>query len=82
MVFNYCKQLESIEIWPNDGILNEKELLNIVAKFSPKNFCKLKYTATSELLPEELESFFIKEIMKIIEKYIKLGVIEKFEILC
>src|SRR5581483_10469277 len=84
---------------------NEKNLLDIVAKYSPINFHELRWfycdKVQSKLLPEELESFFITwmnripqipltfitvnckqslinndENMKIIEKYIRLGIIK------
>ncbi len=109
-IFMKCQQLESIKIWCGEYFLNEKESLEVVARCSPENFSELKiyYTCNvrSELLPEELESFFTswtnripknsislilikgycansleskKENMRIIEKYINLGVIKKFE---
>ena len=59
VIFNSCQQLESIGI---DGInLNTKELLKIITKYSPENFheLKLRYRANSELLSEDLESFFV-----------------------
>ncbi len=112
-IFKNCQRLESIKVWCGDWYLNEKGLLNVVTKFSPKPFHELKidyaYNVQSELPSEDLESFFInwtnrtspnpfsliiiningyctnsletrKENMKIIEKYIKLGVIKKFKI--
>jgi hypothetical protein len=107
MVFNNCQYLESIYIWCGGVFLSEKNALEMVGKYSPKNVCELRlvYQRTllqSELLPEELESFFISwasniskkplslivsgypatsfdaENMKIIDKYIKLGIIKKF----
>ncbi|RIA88922.1 hypothetical protein C1645_739039 [Glomus cerebriforme] len=60
-IFGSCQYLESISFWCGKRFLDEKELLETVAKFSPKNFYELKiYNCShSELLPEELESFFI-----------------------
>src|SRR5205823_3956106 len=111
MVFNGCQYLESIKIWCCGEFLSEKDALETVAKYSCKNIHELvlyyKGYVQSELLPEELESFFISwtnripqnslylainkynnfnsldpndENMKIIDKYINLGVIKKFEI--
>ncbi|CAI2166729.1 8763_t:CDS:1 [Funneliformis geosporum] len=110
VILNHCKQLESIRVECYDDCFNERELLEMVAKYSPKGFHELKlyygYGAHSELFPKELDSFFtslanripqkslsfiiingyktkslvFKEgNMEVIEKYIKLGVIKKFE---
>jgi hypothetical protein len=106
-IFNNCQNLESIKV-KCDGKY-EKELLDIIAEYSPINFYELglyyPYDAKSKLLPQEFESFFVnwknrtsqkplsliidsysgKNIfdnndknMKVIEKYINLGVIKKF----
>ena len=60
-IFNSCEYLESINVWCGNWYLNEKELLEGVAKYSPKNFFELKIynQSISELIPEDLESFFI-----------------------
>ena len=113
VILNHCQQLESIRVLYDYRLnhLNEGELLEGVAKYSPKSFHKLKisygYGVHSELFSEKLEYFFInwmnrvpqkplsliivdkedsmkslvveKENMEVIEKYIKLGVIEEFE---
>ena len=57
--FNGCQYLESIKICGH--FINEKEILRVIAKYSPKNFHKLRICnyEESKLLPEELESFFI-----------------------
>src|ERR1051325_11654561 len=60
MVLNSCQYLESIKIQWDNLYLGEKDLFDVVAKYSPKNFHELKLSYTySDLLPEELESFFI-----------------------
>ncbi|RIA80430.1 hypothetical protein C1645_860274 [Glomus cerebriforme] len=61
IILNSCHYLESIKTRCGEKFLNEKEVLETVAKYSPKNFCELKicYYSNSELLPEDLESFFI-----------------------
>jgi len=61
IMFNEFQYLESIKVWCGDRWLNEKELLEVVAKYSPKNFYELKVSneSPSELTPEDLESFFI-----------------------
>jgi hypothetical protein len=111
IVFNSCRYLESIKIWCSDEFLNEKQALEMILKYSPKNFYELKLDypdyMRSELKPEELESFFIgwanritqkslsliiinsdsdsfdkiDENMDIIEKYMDLGIIKKFNVL-
>ncbi|GBC29957.2 hypothetical protein GLOIN_2v1591804 [Rhizophagus irregularis DAOM 181602=DAOM 197198] len=110
LILNNCQYLETINIWCGDGYLNEKEILEIFAKHSPKNFYELEifyaYKARSKISFEDLEKFFINwknrlsqkplsliviksydcislelkvENMKIIERYIKMGVIKKFK---
>ena len=62
MILNSCQYLESIKIQWNDSYLREKDLFDVVAEYSPKNFHELRLNYTSDgsdLLPEELESFFI-----------------------
>ncbi|RIA90198.1 hypothetical protein C1645_876272 [Glomus cerebriforme] len=61
-IFNRCQHLESIKFWCGERFfLSEKEVLETVAKYSPKNFYELKIynDSISKLLPEDLESFFI-----------------------
>ena len=101
-----CQSLESIMVTCDK---KEKEMLKVVAEYSPKKFYELKLhygcDAQPALLSEELESFFISwanripqksfsfiiilnnsvtllrnfENTKIIEKYIKLGIIKEFK---
>ncbi|RIA81275.1 hypothetical protein C1645_837269 [Glomus cerebriforme] len=61
IIFNSCQYLKNIKIWCGTYWLKEKEILETIAKHSPKNFCKLKIynCSNSELLLEDLESFFI-----------------------
>ncbi len=60
-IFNNCQHLESIKIWCGDEFLDEKEMLEVVAKYSPQNFHELKVfnESPSELLSKDLESFLI-----------------------
>ncbi|RIA92334.1 hypothetical protein C1645_736429 [Glomus cerebriforme] len=80
IILESCQYLESIEFWVGKlRYLNEKEALETVAKYSLKHFCKLKIFnfSNSELLPEDLESFFIswknrpskKSLTLIVNKY-------------
>ncbi|RIA87514.1 hypothetical protein C1645_877997, partial [Glomus cerebriforme] len=61
-IFNNCQYLKSIKILCEREILSEKEVLEIVSKYSPKNFHELKIYnyLNSKLLPKDLESFFYK----------------------
>ncbi|GBB88022.1 hypothetical protein RclHR1_14540001 [Rhizophagus clarus] len=61
VILNNCQQLESIETQYYYGLLSEKEFLETLAIYSPKNFYKLKvrYGSYSQLIPEDLEGFFI-----------------------
>ena len=58
IIFNSCQYLEGIVIDCGINGLNEKEVLETVAKYSPKNFYELKLH-NPELFPEDLESFLI-----------------------
>ncbi|GBB96341.1 hypothetical protein RclHR1_02730013 [Rhizophagus clarus] len=60
VILNSCQQLESIETRRYYGLLSEKELLETLAKYSPKNFYRLKLInySDSKLIPEDLEKFF------------------------
>jgi hypothetical protein len=63
IIFNNCKNLESIKIWCGKDYLSEKEALEAFAKYS-QNIHELilsyqQYEVRSKLLPEELESFFL-----------------------
>src|SRR5437868_1584457 len=42
IILNDCQYLESIQVWCSDYSLNEKETLEVVAKYSPKGFYELK----------------------------------------
>ena len=63
MILSNCQCLESINIWCGMEFLNEKDALEVVAKYSPKNVYELKFSYNSKgfksnLSSEELESFF------------------------
>ncbi|CAB4397134.1 unnamed protein product [Rhizophagus irregularis] len=73
-IFINCQQLESIKIWCGEGLLTEKEIFEIVANYSPNNFCELKifnesYTGISS---EDLECFFISWKNRIPKKLLTL----------
>ncbi len=57
-ILNHRQHLETIEVWCGDYYLNENELLEVVAKYSPKKFYRFKIHFTyssyqSGLFPEE-----------------------------
>ncbi|GBC21423.2 hypothetical protein GLOIN_2v1784405 [Rhizophagus irregularis DAOM 181602=DAOM 197198] len=60
IILNDCQQLESIETQYIYDFLSEKELLETLAKYSPKNFYRLKLInySDSKLVPKDLEEFF------------------------
>ncbi|RIA82114.1 hypothetical protein C1645_835889 [Glomus cerebriforme] len=66
IVFNSCHYLESIKIWCGGEFLSDKEALEACVNYSQKNFYEIilfyQHYEQSELLPEELESFFIRWI--------------------
>ncbi|GES83018.1 hypothetical protein GLOIN_2v1876445 [Rhizophagus clarus] len=59
-IFNGCQYLESINIWCDD---NYKDVWDIITKYSPRNFYKLKLyysmSTKSGKFSKELEKFFI-----------------------
>src|SRR6266542_4811082 len=65
MLFNNFQYLEKVKICCY-GIFNEKDIFEIVVKYSPKNFNELELyysdDSRSELLPEELESSYTTKI--------------------
>ncbi|RIA90187.1 hypothetical protein C1645_876264 [Glomus cerebriforme] len=77
-IFNSCQYLESIFFWCGKRFLGENEVLETVAEYSPKNFCELKiYNDTvTELLPEELESFFISWESRTPKKSLNLVIVK------
>ena len=78
--FNGCQYLESIKIWCGGDFLNEKKVLEVVAVNSQKNFYELKIynDSDSELLSEDLESFFVSWKDRIPRKSLSLIIIEGF----
>ena len=80
-IFNSCQHLESVTIWCGGFYIDEREMLNIVANSSPKNFYKLKIynDVKSESLPETLESFFISWGKRIPQKSLILIVTGFYE---
>ncbi|GET00382.1 hypothetical protein GLOIN_2v1531010 [Rhizophagus clarus] len=78
IIFNNCKNLESIKIRCGGEFLSEKEALETVAKYSQNIYelilCHL-FAVRFELLPEELETFFISWIDRNPQKSLSLVVI-------
>ena len=63
VVFSSLQQLESFRTLCGNNCLKEKELFEVLAKYSPESFHELKlgysFGARSIILSEELEEFFI-----------------------
>jgi len=83
IILNCCQQLKSIKVRCNDSkYLNENDLLKVIAENSPKNFHELKICYTSysqsDLLPEELEFFFISWTTRIPQKSLSLVLIDRY----
>jgi hypothetical protein len=79
-IFISCQYLESIKIWCGKRHLSEKEVFNIVADHSPKNFCELKLynSSISDTSPEDLESFFMKWKKRSPKKLLSLIIIKEY----
>ncbi|RIA88921.1 hypothetical protein C1645_825601 [Glomus cerebriforme] len=60
-ILNSCQYLESIGSWFGSGALSEKQILESITKYSSKYFYELKIYnfSSSELIPEDLETFFL-----------------------
>ncbi|GES99471.1 hypothetical protein GLOIN_2v1784405 [Rhizophagus clarus] len=83
-IFNRCQYLESIRVWCGDGYLNDKEFLDVLVKFSPKNFYELEiyycsYHEPSEILPKELEEFFLSWENRISRRSLSLTIFNNTE---
>jgi hypothetical protein len=66
IVLTSCKHLEAIKIWLGEvNLLYEKVALEAILNYSPKNLNRIELlyhheSYTEKLLPEDLNSFFIK----------------------
>ena len=77
---NIKSKLESIGTWCSNYFLNENESLEIVVKYSPKKFYKLKIYYVDErpeLFLEELESVFTSWENRIPQKSLSLIIIDE-----
>jgi hypothetical protein len=81
-IFNSCQYLESIKIWVGNFDLNylgENNLLETIAEYSPRNVNELilcyDFEAQLELLPEELESFFISWSNRVPQKLLSFIIV-------
>ena len=80
-IFNNCQYLESIQVRCGNYFLNEKEMLEVVVKYSPKYFYELKIYnngRSSKLLSEDLESFFISWKRRTPKKSLALIIIKSY----
>jgi hypothetical protein len=83
-IFNSCQSLESIRVWCGDGYLNDKEFLDILLKFSPKNFYELEiyycsYHEPSGILPKELDEFFINWKNRLTQRSLSLTIFNNID---
>ena len=76
IIFNSCQYLEGIIIQCRVCYLNEKEVLETIAKHSPKNFYELKLYNNSEFIPENLESFFVSWKNRASKKSLSLIIVD------
>ncbi|GBB86749.1 hypothetical protein RclHR1_13150005 [Rhizophagus clarus] len=78
IIFNSCKNLESVKIWCGGKFLSEKEVLEAFAKYSQNIYELILYhlfEVRFELLPEELESFFVSFAVRKPQKPLSLVVV-------
>ncbi|RIA84328.1 hypothetical protein C1645_832442 [Glomus cerebriforme] len=81
IIFDNCQYLESLKIWRGDNLfLRGKDLLEIIAFHSPKNFYELKIIndhSNLGLFLEDLDTFFLNWKNRISKKQINLIIIDK-----
>ncbi|RIA87519.1 hypothetical protein C1645_878001 [Glomus cerebriforme] len=79
MFFEGCQSLEIITIYCKRGF-SEKEIFDVIVKYSPKSFYELQLNylcdPISKIFPHELESFFIKWANRIPQKPLSLIIID------
>ncbi|GBC03630.1 hypothetical protein RclHR1_05220007 [Rhizophagus clarus] len=85
IIFNSCKNLESIRIWCGEYYLNEKEALETFTNYSSQNIYELilyyrLYEVRVKLLPKELESFFTSWVDRKPQKSLSLIIVKNNEI--
>ncbi|CAG8634527.1 12526_t:CDS:2 [Funneliformis caledonium] len=88
LIFKSCKQLESMKFWCSDKehFLDKNEMLEVIIKYSPKNFYELKFYGIKylNLLSKDLELFFIgwknRVSQNLLSIIILLNVIRKLSI--
>ncbi|PKK64828.1 hypothetical protein RhiirC2_786967 [Rhizophagus irregularis] len=68
VIFSSCQQLESFKTLCDKPYFEGKKLLEIVAKYSPKNFHELTLCNYVKLRKDDLESFFINWKTRIPQK--------------
>ncbi|CAG8620042.1 5892_t:CDS:1 [Funneliformis mosseae] len=81
-ILNGCRRLESMKVRYDNSCLSEKELLEAIAIYSPRNFFELKidydHGFHSELKSVDLESFFKRWTNRVPQKPISLILINKY----
>ncbi|GES81137.1 hypothetical protein GLOIN_2v1876960 [Rhizophagus clarus] len=81
LIFNQCQLLESVRIWCGYELLREKDFLETLAKYSPKNFRKLRLfnDSDSKLVSKDLEEFFVNWKNRVPQKSLHFTIIKYFE---
>ncbi|CAI2166496.1 9898_t:CDS:1 [Funneliformis geosporum] len=76
LIFESCQKLESMKFWCSDRyhFLDKDEILEIIVKYSPMNFHELQFYGIKylNLLPEDLESFFISWQNRVPQKLLSI----------
>ncbi|GBC10271.1 hypothetical protein RclHR1_00950008 [Rhizophagus clarus] len=80
IVLKSCIYLKSIEVCCGGGLLSEKEALEVIDKYSHENISEIilyhqYYVQSKNLLPKELESFFINWANSITRKSLSLVIV-------
>ncbi|CAG8547324.1 8116_t:CDS:2, partial [Funneliformis mosseae] len=85
LILNNCRQLESIKVWCgiwfSENYLNEKDLFDVIAKYSPKKLFELRLcypydTKTESFSDDLLENFFInwsKRVPRVTLSFVIVG---------
>ncbi|RIA98794.1 hypothetical protein C1645_812275 [Glomus cerebriforme] len=75
IVFNCCQYLESIKIWCGGDFMEEKEILETIVKYAPKNFYEIISFHLYYCSTVELETFFISWMNRIPQKPLSFVII-------
>jgi hypothetical protein len=81
LIFDNCQLLESVRIWCGYELLREKDFLETLVKYSPKNFYKLRLfnDSDSQLVSIDLEDFFMNWKNRVPQKSLHFTIIKYFD---